>query len=194
MSKVLGYVFWHRPLPGRPVKGYERKLASFLSSIAAHGPDGLVDALSFRIGSRPWSRSPSMGYEDWYLVKDFRALGILNDMAVASPNKTPHDDIARDATGGAGGVYGMLGGDLPLREARFATWVSKPTRTTYQSFFEDLARLVANRRTDLWRRQMVLGRASEFCVHSEVNLELPEKFRPRAIEVELVSAAKRNPP
>ncbi len=190
MGQLLGYVFWHRPRSRAPPGGYERKLAAFQETLRSHGPDGFVDALSFRLESRPWSRHRSKGYEDWYLVKNFGALGVLNDAAVANPSKRPHDDIARDATGSAGGVYKLLKGGLPLREARFATWVSKPTRTAYQAFYDDMTRLVANRRTDLWRRQMVLGRSPEFCVHSESRLDLPIALRPRTLGVELVAAGR----
>lgn len=149
MGHFLGYVFWHRPRSGMPLREYERKLVAFQESLKSHGPDGLIDAISFRLDSRPWSKRRSRGYEDWYLVKDFGSLGAINEAAVATPNKLPHDDIAKDAAGGAGGVYEMLRGDLPLRNARFAIWVRKPARTTYQAFLDDLTSLVANRKTAL---------------------------------------------
>jgi hypothetical protein len=188
MGQPLSYVFWHRPRSGTPPERYERRLERFQSSLRSHGPDGLIDALSFRLESRPWSKRMSMGYEDWYLVKDFRALGALNAVAVANPNKTPHDDIARGSTGGAGGVYKMLKGDLPLRDAGSATWIRKPARTPYQAFLNDLSKLVADRRTDLWQRQMVLGPAAEFCMHGEGPLDLPSALLATTMRVQVVGS------
>src|SRR2546427_1828040 len=94
MGNLLAYLFWHRPRPGTSRGRYEAKLASFQESLKAHRPDGLVDALSFRLRARPWSRRRSLGYEDWYLVRDFRSLGVLNEAAVASQSKRQHDDVA----------------------------------------------------------------------------------------------------
>jgi len=38
---------------------------AFQSSLKAHPPDGLIDALSFREEVSPWSRRRSTTYEDW---------------------------------------------------------------------------------------------------------------------------------
>jgi hypothetical protein len=48
MSSILGYAFWHGPRPGISLRAYERRLLAFQSSLKAHPPDGLIDALSFR--------------------------------------------------------------------------------------------------------------------------------------------------
>jgi hypothetical protein len=190
MSSLLGYVFWHRPRPGVSLRAYERRLLVFQSSLKGHPPDGLIDALSFREGASPWSKRRSTTYEDWYLVRGFQSLGTLNDAAVADPNKGPHDEVARDASGGAAGVYRLLGGDFRLQDALFATWISKPPRTPYQTFLHGLAKLVGDRKTDLWQRQMVLGRAPEFCVHSERPLELPRSLRATTMRLRLLAETK----
>jgi len=188
MGNILAYLFWHRPRPGTSQRRYEEKLATFQESLKAHPPDGLIDALSFRLKVRPWSKHRSSGYEDWYLVRDFGSLGVLNDAAVASQSKRQHDDVARDATGGAGGVYKLLSGGLPLREARFETWMKKRPRTTYQAFLGDVSRLVADRRTALWRRQMVLSPAPEFCLDSESRLALPNEMHAATARLQVVEA------
>lgn len=193
MRDLLGYIFWHRPRPGTFRGRYERKLAAFQDSLKAHRPDGLVDALSFRLQARPWSGRRSPGYEDWYLVTDFRALGVLNDAAVARQSKTQHDDVARDAAGGSGGLYKLLSGDLPPREAQFETWMSKPPRTSYQVFLDDVSRLVAGGRISLWRRQMVLSRAPEFCLQSEGRLGLPTAWHPTTTRLRVVGATSGRP-
>jgi hypothetical protein len=190
MRNLLGYVFWHRPRLGTSRARYERKLNAFQEALKAQRPEGLVDALSFGLQARPWSRRRSPGYEDWYLVTDFGSLGVLNDAAVASRTKAQHDDVARDASGGAGGVYKLLSGDLPLRQARLETWMRKPTRTSYQAFLEEVSRLVEGRSTALWRRQMVLSPAPEFCLQSMVRIRLPSGWHPTTAPVQVVGARR----
>ena len=193
MGNLLGYLFWHRPRQGASRGRYEGKLVTFQRSLMAHPPDGLIDALSFRLQARPWSKRRSSGYEDWYLVRDFGSLGVLNDAAVANQSKRQHDDVARDATDGAGGVYKLLTGQLRTREARFSTWIRKPPRTPYPVFLDDVSRLVAGSRTALWRRQMVLSPAPEFCLHSERRVELPRRLRPATLRVQIVGARSGEP-
>jgi hypothetical protein len=193
VGNILGYLFWHRPRPGTSRRRYEKKLATFQESLKAHPPDGLIDALSFRLKVRPWSKRRSSGYEDWYLVRDFGSLGVLNDAAIASQSKTQHDDVARDAASGAGGVYKLLSGDLSLREALFETWMSKPLRTPYEGFLDHVSRLAADRRTALWRRQMVLSPAPEFCLHSEGRLALPSGFHASTARLQVVGARNGRP-
>jgi hypothetical protein len=193
MSAPLGYVFWHWPRPGISLKEYERKLAAFQNSLKGPGTDGLIEALSFRVEALPWAELHRGSCEDWYVVRDFGALGALNEDAVADANGKAHDDVAKEASGSAGGLYKLRQGDLGLREARFATWIRKPARTTYQAFSERLSRLVGDRRTDLWQRQLVLGPAPEFCLHSEGRLDFPRDFLPRTVRVHLVGAKGGNP-
>jgi len=186
MPEYLGYVFWHWPRLGTVRRTYERKLTAFQDSLRAHAPDGLTEALSFRVRAVPWAPPRSQVYEDWYLVRDFGSLGVLNDAAVAKPNKEPHDEVAGDATVGAGGVYKLRRGGLDLRDARFETWMRKPAGTSYEAFYDRLSKLVSDRDTDLWRRQMVLGPAPEFCLHSESSPDLPKQFHPRSVRVQVV--------
>ena len=186
MSSPLAYAFWHKPRPGIPLRAYERRLLAFQSSLKRHPPDGLIDALSFREEASPWSKRRSTTYEDWYLVRDFQSLGALNEGAVAKPNRRPHDEIAKDASSGAGGLYRLLRGDLRLQDALFATWINKPSRTPYHTVLQGLAKLAGDGKSDLWQRQMVLGPAPEFCVHSEVPLEPPKSLRATTIRVRLL--------
>ena len=77
--------------------------------------------------------------------------------------------------------------------ARAATLAgdSAKAKTAYEEFFGGLSKLVGERRSDLWQRQMVLGPAPEFCVHSEVPLELPKGLEPATVLLRLV--AEREP-
>jgi hypothetical protein len=186
MADTLAYVFWHWPRPEVSTASYENKLSSFLKALSSARPSGLVEALSFRVGSLPWGPPHSNLYEDWYVVEGFSALGGLSDAAVAEGARAPHDSIAKDYMKGAGGVFKSIGGDLHLGEARFATWIEKPVGPSYESYYKELAESVGESRTDLWRRQLVLGPSSQFCVHSRVALQLPTSFRQITSKVELV--------
>ena len=50
--------------------------------------------------------------------------------------------------------------------------------------------MVGERKTDLWQRQMVLGPAPEFCVHSEIPPELPKSLHATTMRVLLLREAK----
>ena len=182
MSTPLGYVFWHRPLHGVSRAGYEASLLRFQSSLRENPPAGFLDALAFRVDTLPWSRSHSSAYEDWYLVRDFKALGDLNAGAVGPANKSPHDEAARKASAIAGGLYKLIDGKLPACETRVATWMSKPASKSYEDFLADL-RSLESLTQRIWQRQMVLGPAPEFCVHSRRASGAPHGARGRVVKV-----------
>lgn len=185
LSLTLGYVFWHWPRRWASGQAYEGKLAEFHRSLRSHPSEGMLESLSFSEPRRPWRSARGKAYEDWYLVTDYLALGALNAAAVAGALRKPHDEIAADALGGAGGLYLLLRGGLELKRARFATWVSKPPRTSYQAFLGRLSEL-AEDDTDVWQRQMALGPAAEFCIHSREPIGLPASFRHQSIPIRLV--------
>jgi len=105
---VLAYLFWHRPRPGSDTEGYEQALRVFHRSLAHRPPVGLRISSSFRVAELPWlagpepqGTAPAGGYEDWYLLEDYAALGVLNEAAVGRGHRTAHDHAARGLGAGA---------------------------------------------------------------------------------------------
>ncbi|HEV2997641.1 MAG TPA: hypothetical protein VGX16_00925 [Solirubrobacteraceae bacterium] len=139
------------------------------------------------MGELPWTRSPGLarepaedsppgtdsdplgaedgaGYEDWYLLDDYAALGVLNVAAVAHGHRTAHDEVARRFGAGAGGLYGLLEGHASLDEAQLAIWVARPPGAERGELGELLGDGMDPARSSLWRRQLVLGPAPEYCL------------------------------
>ena len=136
---MLAYVFWHRP--AADANAYEAVLRAFHHSLRAAPPPGFHGSVTYARAKLPWFD----GYEDWYLVDDWTALGVLND---AAPHVPGHDVAARRSTDGAGAVYRLTGGDPDLAAVGGATWSDAP---------------VAGDVT--WRRELVLGPAPQYCAH-----------------------------
>jgi hypothetical protein len=187
METLLGYVFWHWPLPSASTASYEAKLRSFQRALTSDRPTGLVEALSYRMDRLPWEKKRRRGYEDWYLVEDFSSLGVINQAAVANGAAVPHDSIAKWAAGGTGGLYRRIGGELPLPRTRFVVWFQKPEGFTYRSLQRLIDKSVSRYQVDVWQRQMTLGPAPEFCIHSEEKLRFPADFHAIFVGQKMIS-------
>lgn len=152
-ADLLAYVFWHRPRSGVGVEEYEAAQRGF------HERLGEVESACFRLEELPFSveHDPSgPAYEDWYLVEGWAALGELNALAVDAGHRGSHDQAAALVGGGWAGVYELVGGaaEIPAE----ASWVDKPLGQPSDDFIDSLAAAA------VWRRQMVLGPAPEFCL------------------------------
>jgi hypothetical protein len=79
---------------------------------------GAADAGSEGESGRKGGRG--VGFEDWYLLSDFTALGVLNEAAVAHGHRSAHDAVARRFGWAAGGLYGLLEGCAGLPPAGLA--------------------------------------------------------------------------
>jgi hypothetical protein len=172
---MLAYVFWHRPGSGVARDEYERALAAFHRALAAEPPPGFRRSVWHRFEAVPWLGAGGPGYEDWYLVDDWPAVGEIERGAVTGTRREPHDGVAVAAAEGAGAVYGLVSGpDTALDSGRRA-WFEKPAGLTYAELDERLAAPVGGSAA-IWRRRLVLGPAPENCVAGAEPATVPAGF------------------
>jgi hypothetical protein len=191
---VLAYLFWHRPIDSSDRAGYEQAQVGFHRSLHRAPPVGLCGSSVVRLAQLPFLAAEgagegapggvgAAGYEDWYLVEDFAALGVLNGAAVGRGHRTAHDEAARHLGAGAGGLYALVEGDHragreSVAEAELAVWVARPPGSGRSVLGELLGDGMDPRHASLWRRQLVLGPAPEFCLLAR---ELPEGVAPERL-------------
>lgn len=154
---MLAYLFWHRPRPEVDAAEYEEAQRGFHARLEA-------ESACFRVDRLPFDDGP--GYEDWYLIEDWAALGELNARAVDPVHRPDHDRAAAMVSEGWGGVYASVQG--PETIPAQARWLYKPHG---QSTADFLAGIEAG--ASIWQRQLVLGPAPEFCVASEEGAPAP---------------------
>jgi len=109
-------------------------------------------------------------------VDNSAALDILNEAAITGPCKEPHNRVASQAAGGAGGLYQLRAGEPGLATAHVALWFAKPSGVSYEDLYAALQPEIEQATGSLWQRQMVLGPAPEFRWHSPRDHTLPEIF------------------
>ena len=183
---LLAYLFWHQPTADQPVEDYERALIAFHRRLQDVAVPGLVASGSARVSGLPWIAGD--GYEDWYAVDDYGALGVLNDAAVDAAHADAHDLVAFAAGFGAGGLYALERGTIDT-PAGYSVWLTKPSGVTYPDLREQLAVHAAGETVTVWRRQMVLGPAPEFRVTADRELAMPGVMAPVACRLATLSIA-----
>jgi hypothetical protein len=166
---VLAYLAWHRPDAGVDTAAYERKLEQFHRSLAHLPPSGFQRSASFRVVEVPWlahaagADGPG-GYEDWYLLDGWSALGVLEEAAVARGHVSRHDAVAAKAGCIVGAVYRLLEGNARIDEPRAAVWVAAAPGHTPPTVADLLADGADAAAAGLWRRSLALGPAPEYCL------------------------------
>lgn len=183
---TLAYVFWHQPAARQAPADYEAALTRFHRRLADAPVPGLLTSWALSVSDLPWL--PGGGYEDRYLLRSYADLGDLNTAAVDVERREVHDDVAGRSGRGAGGLYGLSAGTADGAPA-WITWLSKPREMPYPSFYEALyGRMGLSGATSLpsglgvWRRQLVLGPAPEFCVTAPFpQAGLPDEWAPFAV-------------
>lgn len=163
----------------------EPRQRAFHAALTATPPSGYDGSFSVGLSRAPWVAGGRDVYEDWYLVKEFGALDRLNEAAVSHSRAVPHDAAATVAAGGAGGLYGLRQG-MVLRHPRYAQWFGKPDGMPYAELVAQLSPVVDQAQGALWMRQMALGPAPEFCLHSATPVPLPAAFTPLVIPLRQV--------
>jgi hypothetical protein len=160
---VLAYLFWHSPRE-QAQETYEQALSDFHRSLAHSPPIGFLRSACYRTGRLPWMDS-DLAYEDWYLIEDYTALGVLGEAAVAHGHRSAHQRLARVTHNGAGGLYRLCEGDPEIGGAQTSIWVT-PARLSEQSAVAGLLMADGTDPADcsLWRRELVLGPAPEYCI------------------------------
>lgn len=179
---MLAYVFWHWPQASVDRDAYVEHLIAFQETLAANKPAGFRESAVYRIRGASWLNTQGEAYEEWYLLDDSAAMDPLNDGAVSGACLEPHNRVAREAADGTGGLYRFRVGNENLSQSRFATWLSKPAGVSYSDFYAGLESITSQPGVGLWGRQMTLGPTTEFCLHSETPLDLPDQ----SIALELI--------
>jgi hypothetical protein len=161
---VLAYVFWHRPAAGVHANDYERALTRFHHSLTENPPVGFCSSLTLRAAELGWLAGEGLGYEDWYLVENWTALGVLEAAAVSRGHAGAHEGAARAMGRGTGAVYRLLEGSAALGETALAVWVSRPPGGGDPGIAELLEDGFDPARSALFQRCLVLGPAPELCL------------------------------
>jgi hypothetical protein len=147
---MLAYLFWHRPsseVDQAEYEGYQREFHAALGTESA----------CFRLAELPFDSGP--GYEDWYLVDDWAALGHLNVEAIDRRRHDAHDRAARSMGAGWGGVYGLLSGPGGIPAG--VEWIEKRRGLSSEDFVAE------HQGRSVWRRQMVLGPGASHCIDAD---------------------------
>jgi hypothetical protein len=193
---VLAYLSWHRAAAGVGRPAYEQALERFHRSLAHRPPSGFRGSATFRLSELPWlapvaGAEAAAGYEDWYLLEDWTAVGVLEEAAVARGHLTAHEAIAGLAGCATGSVYRLVEGHargfaghgmagVPLDRADregaaaadarsagavdTAVWVKRAPGHEHPSLGALLGDGMDRARDGLWRRCIGLGPAPEYCL------------------------------
>ncbi len=173
-DKPLAFILWHRREHTAGATDYESHLEAFHGSLENRRPDGFLGSESWRFHSLGWIRNGGPVYEDWYLIEGFSALGLLNQQAVATPHAMSHDAVAGLAESGVGGLYQLEAGGINLGgPSLWCYWLTKPKSLRTPAFVEEASELARRSGASLWRRQLNMSPAVEYCFRSDEAIDLP---------------------
>lgn len=167
---MLAYIAWHRPARGVDEAAYEQAIAHFHSSLAHQPPSGFGGSVAFRAAELPWlttgdgASHPAGGYEDWYLVDSWSAIGVLEEASVSHGHVQAHDAVASRAGVSTGAVYRLSEGYARPGDARLSVWVTRAPGHEHPSIEALLGDGMDPATAGLWRRCIGLGPAPEYCL------------------------------
>jgi hypothetical protein len=162
---MLAYVFWHAAPARIAAADYEKTLLRFGNALADAGSPGFQGHASYAIGQTPWLGEP--GYEDWVWLEGSWALDPLNEHAVSGVMEQPHDEIAQMTKhGGHGALYYLVAGEHNIPGNSRVFWLSRPRGIKWREVLSGIVDSMGpnDSKIGVWRRQMVLGPATEFAV------------------------------
>jgi hypothetical protein len=179
---VLAYLSWHRAAVDVDPGSYEQALEHFHRSLAHQPPSGFRGSAALRLSELPWlapvdGAGDAAGYEDWYLLDDWNAVGVLEEAAPGRGHETAHREIASLAGAASGAVYRLVEGSARPSAAgseaigageaigaRQAIWVEHRPGRERPSLGDLLGDGIDPARDALWRRCIGLGPAPEYCL------------------------------
>jgi hypothetical protein len=210
---VLAYIAWHLPAPAVRAAAFEQALERFHRSLAHRPPSGFRGSAAFRAGGLPWlaegagpdpdpvsggpggdsgDAGPVCGYEDWYLVDGWSAVGVLEEAAVARGHQSSHAAVAAMTGVTKGAIYRLIEGLPRLERAPLAVWVKRSPGHAPVTLEDLLADGIEGDAAGLWRRCLGLGPAPEYCLLAAEppagvsSSRLPAGWRATAISREVV--------
>jgi hypothetical protein len=193
-KKMLAYVFWHQRASNVAREEYQERLVAFHQILRERQPQGFVGSMILEMARLPWMTEGSEVYEDWYLVENSAALDPLDEAAVTGICREPHNQVARLANNGTGGLYRLKAGTIDLvqvAEIRSATWFSKSVGMSYDKLYELLHQRQGETQGILWQRQMTMGPALEFCLHHSQESLLAEEIKAVQVEAQPIFVSDR---
>ena len=104
------------------------------------------------------------GYEDWYLVGGWSAVGVLEEAAVARGHRSSHAAVAAMTGVSEGAIYRLIEGLPRLERAPLAVWVKRSPGHAPVTIEDLLADGMERDTAGLWRRCLGLGPAPEYCL------------------------------
>ena len=174
---MLAYISWHLPAATVKAAAFEQALERFHRSLAHRPPSGFRGSAAFRARGLPWlaqddagagavstGPGPVAGYEDWYLVDGWSALGVLEEAAVARGHHSSHAAVAAMAGVSKGAIYRLIEGLPRLERAPLAVWVKRSPGHAPVTIEDLLADGMERDAVGLWRRCLGLGPAPEYCL------------------------------
>jgi hypothetical protein len=182
---MLAYVFWHWRRFGVSSGDYEKRLVGFHRAMKDSPPAGFTWSACLAVSNEPWANDGKDAYEDWYCIENISALDSLNDAAISAARQAPHDAAAAVVQDGAAGIYRVKFGQ-PQVDPLYAHWFGKPDGWPYEKLYGTIEPLARGGSRALWKRQMALGPAREFCLHAREQLTLPTGIVSETIKVRSV--------
>jgi hypothetical protein len=144
-----------------------------------------MGSYTFRVDGTPWMSQQEGVYEDWYLLKGFEVLGVLNEKAVSGSMRPVHNSAAHMSGDGKGGLFGLVKGSADYG-SKYALWISKSWSEDYESFYRKVLEEAGSLAMGLWRRQLAMGPSPEFCIFAAQPLRSFEHRRPIVLMREVV--------